>query len=290
MPRISIIMRSKNDALVIKETMAMVAKQREKDFELINIDSGSEDGTLDVIREHNPNPIEIAPSEYVPGRVLNMGARKATGSILVFLNSDATPESEFWLERLIAPLDEPDVGAVYGRQISRPDTRPLFRRDNENAFPSPDAQRARSLLGNASWQNFFSMANSATRRDVWERFPFREEIQYSEDIEWANRLREGGLRVVYVPEAGAYHSHNYTLKQSWKRHFEEGRADAQIFPSGGWRENILFYAVLPYCSAVLKDAIYCLRHLHFVSIGHSIALRFAQRFARYAGMKKGRKS
>lgn len=289
MPRISIIMRSKNDEKVIADTLEMIAKQTEKDYELINIDSGSQDRTIEIIKQYNPNPIQIRPEDYVPGRVLNMGVRAAKGSILVFLNSDATPEDEFWLERLIAPLEDPEVGAVYGRQISRPDTWPLFRRDNENAFPSEENVRRRSLLGNPSWQNFFSMANSATRRDVWERFPFREDIQYSEDIEWASRLRKAGLRVVYVPNAGAYHSHNYTLRQSWKRFFEEGRADAKIFPPGGWRENIFFFAVLPYLSAVLKDTLYCLRHFHFGSIGHSIALRFVQRFGRYAGMKKGRK-
>ncbi len=114
MPRISVIMRSYNDAWVIGETLEALSAQRLRAFELINVDSGSTDGTVEIIKHFNPKPIQIITSAYKPGRVLNMAIEDSRGEHLVFLNSDATPVGPHWLEALVAPLAEPKVAATFG--------------------------------------------------------------------------------------------------------------------------------------------------------------------------------
>ena len=288
MPRISIIMRSKNDEKVIGATLAMVACQTVRDWEVVNIDSGSTDGTLDLIRRYNPTPIQIRPEQYVPGWVLNKATREAHGDVLVYLNSDCTPTDESWLERLIAPLEE-GAAAVYSRQVARPDAEVLVRRDYEVAYPPHHGDTRAAILGDASWLNFFSMASSATTREIWQQFPFDSTIQYSEDILWARTLRTHGLRVAYEPRSAVYHSHNYTVKQAFTRFRGEGKADARIFPRNAVRESLALYVGLPLLSAVARDTAYCIRRGELGAVALSLPLRAAQKLGRYSGLRAGRK-
>jgi rhamnosyltransferase len=283
-PRVSIIMRSSNDSDVIRGTLQMVKAQTYTNYELWNFDSTSTDGTLDIIREFNvPERIRLNdPASYNPGRVLNAAVAATCGEILVFLNSDATPEGVDWLERLIAPLQDTDCGAAYGRQTPRPDCRSLFVKDTERAFG--DGRVA------AGWLHFFSMANSAVRRDLLERYPFDTDIQYSEDIDWSYRMRNQGHRIVYVPDAAAMHSHNYTLRQSYRRHFGEGMAEAWIFRNGELNTSFLRYCILPLGREVLRDIGWAVRRVSMDALLYSVPLRAVQKWGRWQGLKIGRAS
>jgi len=283
-PRVAIAMRSYNDIDVIRGTLERVRRQTYPHVTLWNFDSSSGDGTLDVIREYNDaaHIEQNDPAGYNPGKVLNHAVSTVGGDVVVFLNSDATPESDDWLERLIAPLADPGVGAVYGRQTARPDCRSLFRKDTERAFG--DGREA------ARWLHFFSMANAAARRDVLERFPFETRVQYSEDIEWSYRLRKAGLEIRYVPGAAATHSHNYTLKQSYKRQFGEGKAEAWIFRDGELDTSFMRYVVLPAGMELLRDLRWAVRERSWDAVTHSAPLRLTQKWGRWRGLKAGQRA
>ena len=282
-PLVSLVMRSFNDVDVIRQTLEAVSSQTFRDFELWNFDSSSTDGTLEIIREFNkPERIRLNDSKtYNPGRVLNESVSLTRGEIIVFLNSDATPTDDRWLERLVQPFADPTTGAVFGRQIARPDCRSLFQKDTERAFGDGSVS--------SQWVHFFSMANSAVRRELVERIPFETRIQYSEDIEWSYRVKRIGKRVVYVADAVAMHSHNYTLAQSWKRHFGEGKADAWIFRRGEIGTSLLRVCVGPAAMEILRDAGWAMRHRSLDAMLHSVPLRFVQKLARWRGLRVGRR-
>jgi rhamnosyltransferase len=283
-PRISIVMRSYNDAAVIGGTLEAIARQTVRDFELWNFDSSSTDGTLDIIRRHNDaERILLNDSRsYNPGRVLNDAVARCRGEIVVFINSDATPQDEHWLERLVAPFADPRVGATFGRQVARPDARSLFVKDTERAFGDGSVARG--------WVHFFSMANSAVRRDLALATPFETRIQYSEDIEWSYRLRRAGHRVEYVADAVAMHSHNYSLAQSLRRHRGEGAADAWIFRNGELRQSFLGYCLLPFGMEVLRDVGWALQRGSVDALVHSVPLRAVQKWGRWQGFRAGRRA
>ncbi len=282
-PRVAIAMRSYNDRSVIRGTLEMIQRQTYRNFELWNFDSSSTDGTFEIIQEFNePGRIRQNDSaSYNPGKVLNQAVSAVEGDVVVFINSDATPESEAWLERLIAPLEDPEVGAVYGRQTARPDCRALFVKDTERAFG--DGREA------AKWVHFFSMANAAARRDVLDRFPFETRVQYSEDIEWSYHLRREGLDIRYVADAAATHSHNYTLRQSFKRHFGEGKAEAWIFRDGELNTSLLRYVMLPFGMEVLRDLRWGVEHGSLDAVLHTVPLRAVQKLGRWRGLREGQK-
>ena len=179
------------------------------------------------------------------------------------------------LDALIEGFRDDKVAAVFGRQIPRPDCRPLMAKDTEDTYGDGSRQRF--------WRHCFSMAVSAVRRSVWERMPFREDIQYSEDIDWTWRARRDGYEIRYAPDAIVMHSHNYTLRQFYKRQLGEGRAEARIFEWTAWERSLVRYSLLPYVRQVASDWKYCAARFQLGEAFYSPMLRMAQ----LAGRRQG---
>ena len=105
-PKISIIMRSKNSDWVIGHALAGLYSQEFTDFELIVVDSGSTDRTLDIVRAYPHRLIQIEAASYFPGSVLNMAIEHAQSDLIVFQNSDAVPLTPHTLGTLVAAFDD----------------------------------------------------------------------------------------------------------------------------------------------------------------------------------------
>ncbi len=277
-PAVSVIMRSFNEAWAIGDTIRQVFAQ---DFagaiELIVIDSGSSDDSLEIIQAAKPaRLIQIPLGSYVPGVVLNQGARAASHEWLVYLNADATPVGDTWLSELLAPgLASAGFGAVFSRQVARPDCQAVFAHDYERCF-GPERE-------SMNWGHFFSMVSCVTRRAVLEKQPIREDLQYAEDDEWTRRLARHGMAILYAPESVVMHSHNYTLRQSYKRAF----GDAKAMAAAGTLET--HAGVLAgWCADAWRDAKWCLRHQRPGGLPQALGVRLAQRLGRRAGERHGR--
>jgi len=216
---ITIIMRTKNSAWVVGQALSALFSQTRRDFELLVVDSGSTDATLDIVGRYPCRLLRIEAREYFPGVVLNMAIREAKGSLIVFQNSDTVPLVPTALDQLVAPIEHGSADATFARQLPRPEAHTWVRRDYDVAFPA---------TGDAPPWMAYSLPFAALTRAAWERHPFYEEAWGSEDTEWGSWARQNGLRVRYVPEALVMHSHNYTLRQLYGRRFIEGEADAFI--------------------------------------------------------------
>src|SRR5260221_14282737 len=73
-PLVSIVLRSFNEAWALGDTLAALPVQDYKNWELIVIDSGSTDGSVELIQRAQPRHfVQIQPHEYNPARVLNHG-------------------------------------------------------------------------------------------------------------------------------------------------------------------------------------------------------------------------
>lgn len=273
-----IVMRCYNDAWVVEQTLKAIARQSVA-HRLIVFDNESTDGSREIIARYTENVVNIPRGQYVPGRVLNDAMKRTDGEFVVFVNSDCVPQDDRWLETMLTGFDEPSVAAVFGRQIARPECWSLFAKDTEDTFGDGARQRF--------WKHCFSMASSAIRRSVWEESPFRDDIQYSEDIDWTWRARQRGHTIRYRQDSVAMHSHNYTLAQWRKRQYGEGRADAAIFDWQPWETTVLRYSILPFGRQVLGDVRHALRRLDWGALAHSVPLRYAQMMGRRKGFVEG---
>lgn len=279
-PLISIVMRSFNEAWALRETLPALAAQDWQNHELIVIDSGSTDGSQDLIRAVKPaHFIQITPQEYNPSRVMNHGMRLASSERVIFLNADATPQNSHWLRPLAETVADERVAACFGRQIPRPDCQAVFACDYDRCF-GPDRESAR-------WDHFFSMVSSGLRKDVWSLRGFREDLQYAEDDEYTRWCRAQGYQVCYVQESVVMHSHNYSAQQSWKRAYGDARAIGKAWSQKPDAFNWPHTVFLGWIKDVRHDLSWCLRHRRLHELLHAMCIRWQQRSARLAGFQQG---
>jgi len=273
-PLVSIIMRSYNEAWALKDTLPALRAQDYTNWELIVIDSGSTDGSQDLIRAANPaHFVQITPQEYNPSRVMNHGMRLAQSNICIFLNADATPQGTHWLRPLVNALQDKQVAACFGRQIPRPDCQAVFACDYDRCF-GPNRE-------SASWEHFFSMVSSGLRKDVWQQRGFREDLQYAEDDDYTRWSKTNGYEVHYVPESIARHSHNYTPQQSYKRAFGDALAIAKATRT--MRPSWIKGMVLGWLSDLRHDLRFCLSHQRMTEFLHAAKIRWQQRRGKWDG-------
>jgi rhamnosyltransferase len=273
-------MRAKNDMPLVRETVRQVRRQTVP-VRLIAFDNGSSDGTREFLKQQADVLIDVPAGEYVPGRVLNEGAKQANSEIVVFLNADCTPSDPLWLERLLEPFQDLQVGAVFGRQLPRPECEVLAAKDIEATYGDGSMQKR--------WRHCFSMASSAIRKSAWDTLPFNESVQYSEDIDWSLRLRQAGSTIRYAADSCVLHSHNYSQEQWSKRQYGEGKAEAVIFPWTPWQQSFLRYSLTPFIRQILSDTMYCIKEGKWRGMLTIPGYRFAQMKGRRAGFRSGLK-
>ena len=116
---ISIIIRTYNEEKYLKKNISSILKQEvNQNIEILVVDSGSTDKTIQIANELKVKLIRIQKNEFTFGRSLNIGCEKAIGKILVFLSAHCIPKGKFWLQNLITPLLNNKCDFTYGRQIA----------------------------------------------------------------------------------------------------------------------------------------------------------------------------
>jgi rhamnosyltransferase len=279
-PAVSIILRSFNEAWSLRDTLPALKAQDYTHWELIVIDSGSSDGSVELIQRAQPAQfVQIPSHEYNPARVLNHGMRLAQAPFAVFINADATPVGVHWLRPLVTALQDPRTAAVFGRQIPRPHCQAVYACDYERCFgPHRDSAR---------WDHFFSMVSSGLRRDVWCQRGFDERMQYSEDDEYTRWCRQQGYAVRYIPQSVVIHSHNYTPTQAAKRSFGEAYALAAVWPGERTEFHWWRTVLLGWLNDAQRDFRFCVRRRRLSEWPHALSIRWRQRCARLAGFQAG---
>jgi rhamnosyltransferase len=271
----SIIIPAKNESENIGACLeGILGQDVPEPFEVIVIDSGSTDGTKGIVKAFDVRLHEIRPDEFGHGRTRNLGARMAVGRCLVFVNADATPAASTWLRQLLAELEADDVAAVYGRQIPRPSAYPMERFFLEYLYGNQRLVKAKINQPLDSQDVFFSTVNCAIKRSMWERYPFNETIIMTEDQAWSRQILQTGYKIIYNPEAAVWHSHNYSLKRSFRRFFDSGWSSEDSYLQHGLRPMLAFTAR---CSDyLLREIIFLVRRGHW-------------RWIPYAGLYEGSK-
>jgi rhamnosyltransferase len=237
---ISIVVPVKNGGADLIRCLEAISQQRiDEDLEIIVVDSGSRDGSAERAERLGARVHSIPPSEFHHGRTRNLGARLARGDMLVFTSQDAYAASSSWLAKLTAPVhDDESIAGVYGRQLPHADAHPPERYFLDFLYgPEPRLQRLERDRELSFEVTLFSNVNSAMPRDVWEAYPFAEDIIMSEDQEWSRRVLLAGMSIVYEPEAAVHHSHAYSVVGALRRFFDSGVSSDRSYVDDGARSK-----------------------------------------------------
>ncbi len=227
-PRVSIIIPSYNGGAVLKEALeALFNQDTELAFEVIVIDSGSTDGSVEWLKGQPLRLVEIAHEKFNHGLTRNYGIELARGEFVVLMTQDALPADNRWLDSLINPFFEDNlVAGVYARQLPRSDADVLTKR-HLNSWLTGRTKRAVSYIKNKDEYEaknpmekyFFCSFDdvcSAIRKSLCKKIPYVE-TDFAEDIVWSKKVLEAGFKIVYEPGARVVHSHSRSLLSEYRR-------------------------------------------------------------------------
>jgi glycosyltransferase involved in cell wall biosynthesis len=273
--RASIVFRSLNEEKWLGEALAACHRQTagDLDVELILVDSGSTDRTVEIAEAAGCRIVHIKKADFTFGRSLNYGCEAATGDFLVFISAHCIPAHERWLANLLAPLRRDKADYAYGRQIGHALTRFSEHQVFAQYFPAVDKIPQEDFFANN--------ANAAIRKSQWARRRFDEAVTGLEDMVLAKAIVKDGGRIGYVADAPVIHIHEETYAQIRRRYFREALTLREIMPEVHFNfGDFLRY----FCAGVFHDFSVALEQKRFWTASPDI---FMYRLMQYWGAYRG---
>lgn len=228
---ISVIIPSLNAGPMLESLVGSLHKQTIQPVEIIVVDSESTDGTCQVAQGLGCKVLHIARSDFNHGGTRNLASIHAQGDILVFMTQDALPVDPFFMHHLLDPIFSGKSVASFARQVPYPNAS-LGEKFARLFNYSPESQiRTRVSAQSMGLEAyFFSNVSSAIRKDVFmDVGMFADNVIMNEDMLLCAKLLNDDYAVAYAAEAQVFHSHNYSLLQTFRRYFDIGVFFARHF-------------------------------------------------------------
>lgn len=224
--KISIIIPTKNAGSDFPFLMKVLRLQEGfKEIEIVVVDSGSIDETVQIAEINEAIVVKIDPSEFSHSFARNLGAKHATGDYLLFTVQDALPPNSTWLYELFQVLKNQEVVAVSCAETPREDADLFYRQicwnhynflginDGDRIFSLPEKLDNISLRQNAQLSDLANLIS----RDVFNKYLYR--LDYAEDLDLGIRLIKDGYKIAFLGSVRIIHSHNrlpyYFLKRGY---------------------------------------------------------------------------
>jgi rhamnosyltransferase len=238
-PLISVLIPVKNGGVSLERLLESIRSQSlSARVEIVAIDSGSHDDSLDVLTRFGARTYTIRPMDFDHGITRNQLAERAGGEVLVFINQGALPADDAWLGSLLAALDDPQVVGACSRIVPDMAAGPLAARDAARDLSGSASRRRIEIDDWAAYERMdagerrvflnFHTVSAAIRATAIRQTPFRSVQTLGEDVLWAREIVEAGWALVHEPSSRVHHTHPYTLSELLGRNVDDGVANRDI--------------------------------------------------------------
>lgn len=215
--RISVIIRTYNESKYLRKLLTAISKQNHNfKIEIIIVDSGSTDKTIEIANSFKCKIFYIKKKNFTFGRSLNIGCSKSKGDYFVFVSGHCIPANKNWLKNLLSPLIRNKSGYSYSRQIGNTNSKFSEKVLFEKYFPNNK--------NNNQIDYFCNNASSSIKKSVWQKYKFNEKLTGLEDLELAKRYNSDGGVINYCHKSVIYHIHEESWGQIKKRYEREAYA------------------------------------------------------------------
>jgi len=222
MPSCSVVIRAYNEAAHIGRLLEGLFRQTLHDVQIVLVDSGSTDSTVDLAAAAGAHVLHIPPLEFTFGRSLNLGLAAAASDLVVIASAHVRPVYPDWLEHLLKPFSDPQVALTYGKQRAPASAHFSEQQVYYRWYPERSEP--------CQTHPFCNNANAAVRLSAWKAHPYDETLTGLEDLAWAKWALGEGYGVAYKAEAEVIHTHHETRRGVYNRYLREAMAFKRIYP------------------------------------------------------------
>jgi len=215
-PFVSIVVPAYNEGKVIGHCIKSILESNYSEYEVILVDDGSSDNTLEEMQHYETNSHVIVVTKKNGGKAsaLNVGLKLAKGEVIFFVDADGifAPDT---ISKMLSGFISEDVGAVCGNDA--PINLDKLQTQLANLLTHVGTGFVRRALSTIDCLPVVSGNIGAYRSSTLEKTgPFLEGF-IGEDMELTWRVHKAGYKVVFQPWAIVYAEAPSTITGLWKQ-------------------------------------------------------------------------
>lgn len=215
---ISVVVPAYNsEGTIGKCLLALIKQNYTKKYEIIVVDDGSTDKTVDEVCKFKEVRL-LKQKHKGPAAARNFGVRHAKGDIVLFTDSDCVPNHN-WIRDMVKPFEKKDIVGVSGAYKTLNKDKLIAR------FVGFEIAERHNKLKEQKEIDFIGTYSAGYRKNIFLKFGGFDEkfpLASGEDPELSFKISRANLRMIFQPNAFVYHRHPETLWKFLKKKFWTG--------------------------------------------------------------------
>ena len=203
---------------------SLLRQKNVKINEIKYILTDNNDSTEEVLKKFKCKYIVIKSTEFSHSLTREKAAFDSKADIIVFITQDIDIRNNDWLEKLVKPIINNEADACYSRQLTKYNNIEKYTR--ESNYPDKSIIKCKHDIKKYGLKTFFfSDASSAIKRDIFIKLNGydNKNLPINEDMYFAYKLIMNDYKIKYCADSEVYHSHNFTIKEIYKRYKLTGK-------------------------------------------------------------------
>src|SRR6185312_16062239 len=229
-PKVTVVICAYNAAATLDDNLASLARLDYPDYEVIVVNDGSNDATLEIAHRYSFQIISVPNAGLSAAR--NLGLAAASGEIVAYTDADTRVDRD-WMSHLVQPFLERDVAGVGGPNVVPPDdgwvAQCVARSPGGPIHVMLDNVRAEHIPG----------CNMAFRRSALQQVGGFDATytRAGDDVDICWRLQDAGYALAFAPGALVFHHHRASVSAYIKQQIGYGEGESFLWHRHGDRFN-----------------------------------------------------